>query len=452
MKLYNSMSRQIEELQPLDGKQFRYYCCGPTVYNYAHIGNFRTFVIQDVFRRSLEVAGFNPFYVRNITDVDDKTIRDSTAEGIPLSEFTAKWTARFHEDCEALNMLPPHVEPGAVEHIPEQIAMIEILVEKGHAYEKEGSVYFKVDSYDDYGKLSRLKEREIRLGAASDADETDDDLVADFVLWKAYKPEDGPNKWDSPWGEGRPGWHIECSAMSHRYLGIDFDLHGGGEDLLFPHHENEIAQSICCYGGSFANHWFHSAHLLVDGKKMAKSLNNFFTVADIEGFGYHPLELRAALIAAHYRQQLNFVAKDNASLETARGVVAKIAKLKAKVGLADGGKLVALAGTPLESAWQALADDLNVPKATGLLFSAELGPDDADALYTFLYALGLEVNLPEPEAVDVPPEVFALAEKRQAARAAKDWARSDELRDELAAAGWTIKDGPDGFELSPSAG
>jgi len=255
MRLYDTLTRESRELKPSDNDMFGFYCCGPTVYGPAHIGNFRTFVMQDVFRRALELGGMKTKHVRNLTDVDDKTIRDSQAAGKTLKEFTDFWTDKFHEDCAALNCLLPNVEPGAVEHIPQQIRMIEILVEKGHAYAADdGSVYFKIVSYPEYGALSHLDERELDLGKTQSArtnhaDEYEKDSVADFVLWKAHREEDGDNFWESPWGNGRPGWHIECSAMSLEHLGVDFDLHSGGEDLIFPHHENEIAQSKCATGG-----------------------------------------------------------------------------------------------------------------------------------------------------------------------------------------------------------
>ena len=274
-------------LEPADGKVFGFYCCGPTVYGPAHIGNFRTFVLNDVLRRVMEVSGTRTKHVRNITDVDDKTIRDSQACGMPLGEFTGKWTRRFHEDCEALNCLEPHIEPSAVEHIPEQIVMIESLLERGHAYTSEdGSVYFRIASFEDYGKLARLDQQDLELGKTqgqrANTDEYEKDSVSDFVLWKGRRPEDGENYWDSPWGEGRPGWHLECSAMSYKYLGDSFDLHSGGEDLKFPHHENEIAQSRCACGGEFARAWFHPRFLMVDGEKMSKSLNNLHTLEDLE--------------------------------------------------------------------------------------------------------------------------------------------------------------------------
>jgi cysteinyl-tRNA synthetase len=246
IKLYDTLSRTERELAPEDGKVFRFYCCGPTVYGPAHIGNFRTFVVQDLFRRVLELTGVKTKHVRNLTDVDDKTIRQSQAEGKTLTEFTNFWTEKYHEDCKKLNILTPAVEPGAVEHIPQQIALIERLMEKGHAYRSEdGSVYFSVDSFPEYGKLAHLDRENLKAGAgqAQLSDEYEKDSLADFALWKAWKQEDGDNYWQSPWGKGRPGWHIECSAMSMEYLGETLDLHSGGVDLIFPHHENEIAQS-----------------------------------------------------------------------------------------------------------------------------------------------------------------------------------------------------------------
>ena len=294
--LQDSMTRAPREVTPIDGDTYRFYCCGPTVYGPAHIGNFRTFVIQDTFRRVIECAGIQTKHVRNVTDVDDKTIREAQANGQTLREFTGHWKDKFTADCAALHLLEPHVEPGAVDHIEHQIRMIETLMEKGHAYSTEdGSVYFKVDSFPDYGRLSRVADRELRLGAApsaNDADEYDKDSLSDFALWKGRKAEDGDNHWPSPWGEGRPGWHLECSAMSLEYLGETFDMHSGGVDLMFPHHENEIAQSECCSGATFAHHWFHITHLLVDGGKMSKSLGNFYTLADLQEEGHTPEELR----------------------------------------------------------------------------------------------------------------------------------------------------------------
>jgi len=462
MRLYDTMSREGRELRPLDGTTFRFYCCGPTVYGPAHIGNFRTFVLQDVLRRALETSGMPTLHVRNITDVDDKTIRDSQAAGSTLKDFTAKWLKKFHDDCEALHCLPPHIEPSAVEHIPQQVAMIERLVEKGNAYAADdGSVYFKISSYPEYGRLSHLDTRELALGktqeARANADEYEKDSLADFVLWKARREEDGENYWPSPWGEGRPGWHLECSAMIEEYLGNSFDLHGGGEDLVFPHHENEIAQSRCACGGGFAAHWFHSSHLLVDGGKMSKSIGNLYTIEDLQEKGFSAAEVRYVLIGAHYRKQLNFTLD---SLKGAREALAKMAKgargLAERAG--EGHMLGQVEFGPFQSAWDALSDDLNTPGALGGIFtglkesSGLEGEDAAKALAglnRILRALGIELPEEAPES-EVPAAIRALAEERWAARAAKDWAKSDSLRDELAAQGWVMKDGRESYEIQPA--
>ncbi len=458
------MTRTERELRPLDGSTFRFYCCGPTVYGPAHIGNFRTFVLQDVLRRTLETGGMRTLHVRNITDVDDKTIRDSQAAGVPLAEFTRRWIERFHADCGKLGCLPPHIEPSAVEHIPQQIEMIATLVEKGHAYRSDdGSVYFRIASFPGYGRLSRLDERELELGktqtARSNADEYEKDSISDFALWKARRPEDGENFWDSPWGQGRPGWHLECSAMILEYLGENFDLHAGGVDLAFPHHENEIAQSRCACGGNFAAHWFHTAHLLVDGGKMSKSLGNLYTLDNLAAKGFTAMEARYVLIGAHYRKPLNFTLD---SLAAARESLAKLAKgarqLAAKAG-ADV-RLDRVEFGPFQSAWDALENDLNTPAALGGIFTGlreaaslegEAAAKALAGLNRLLRALGL--TLPEePAAAPEPPaHILALADERQNARSAKDWARSDQLRDEIAAEGWRIKDGKQGYTLEPAS-
>ena len=416
MRLFDTLTRTDRELRPLDGTSFRFYCCGPTVYGPAHIGNFRTFVLQDVLRRVLETGGTRCLHVRNITDVDDKTIRDSQAAGMKLKDFTAGWTAKFHEDCAGLGLLEPHIEPGAVDHIPQQIAMIEALISKGHAYaSQDGSVYFKISSFPGYGKLSHLDQRELEPGktqnARATADEYEKDNVSDFVLWKARRPEDGDNFWPSPWGEGRPGWHLECSAMIREYLGDSFDLHSGGVDLVFPHHENEIAQSVCACGGNFAAHWFHITHLLVDGGKMSKSLGNLYTLGDLKQRGFTPMELRYVLISGHYRKPLNFTLD---SLHAAREALAKLAKGARQLALAAGGdaSLDAVGFGPFSAAWDALNDDLNTPAALGGLFTglreaAQLAGRDAAAalaaMNRVLRALGLKLpteNASQPEIPD----------------------------------------------------
>lgn len=464
LNLYDTLTRSLRPITPLDGKTLRFYCCGPTVYGPAHIGNFRTFVAQDVFRRVVELGGLATLHVRNLTDVDDKTIRDSQKAGQSLGEFTAFWTAKFHADCQALNLLPPHVEPSAVAHIPHQIRMIEALIAGGHAYATgDGSVYFKVASFADYGRLSHLEDRELKLGAsaaasATDSDEYSKDSLADFALWKGRKPEDGPNHWPSPWGEGRPGWHLECSAMSLEYLGEDFDVHGGGVDLIFPHHENEIAQSCCATRGKFARHWFHVTHLMVDGGKMSKSLGNLYTLADLQARGCTPAEVRYVLISGHYRAPLNFTLH---SLEAARQALHKLAKFD-KALRAVAGATAAVSGTspgPFAEAWQTLGDDLNVPGALGAVFGvinrskpAAMSPEEAVAalagLHFMLEAFGLQLpELAEEAATEVPAEIAALAERRWQAKQAKDWAAADLLRQELDAAGWIVKDAKDGYQV-----
>ena len=462
MRLFDTLSRTDRELLPLDGKVFRFYCCGPTVYGPAHIGNFRTFVLQDVLRRTLETGGTRTLHVRNLTDVDDKTIRDSQKAGKSLTEFTAGWTAKFHADCKALACLAPHIEPSAVAHIPQQIAMIETLVANGHAYAApDGSVYFKISSFPAYGRLSHLDERELDLGKTqntrANADEYEKDSISDFVLWKARRPEDGENFWKSPWGEGRPGWHLECSAMIQQYLGDSFDLHSGGVDLVFPHHENEIAQSQCACGGHFAAHWFHLAHLLVDGGKMSKSLGNLYTLDDLAARGFSAMEVRYVLLGGHYRKPLNFTLD---SLAGAREALAKIAKSARQLAARVEGEtaLDSVEFGPFQAAWDSLQNDLNTPGAlggifTGLRDASQLAGTDAAkalaALNRVLRALGL--TLPEPPVEDeseVPAEVRALAEERWQARLAKDWAKSDQLRASLAASGWVVKDGKDGYSLT----
>jgi cysteinyl-tRNA synthetase len=461
------MTRETRELQPADGRTFGFYCCGPTVYGPAHIGNFRTFVLNDILRRVMEVSGMRTRHVRNITDVDDKTIRDSQAAGMLLTGFTEKWTTRFHSDCEKLNCLKPHVEPSAVQHIPDQIALIEALIEKGHAYPAgDGSVYFRIASFRDYGKLARLDQQDLELGKTqnrrANADEYEKDSISDFVLWKGRRPEDGDNYWESPWGEGRPGWHLECSAMSFKYLGETFDLHSGGEDLKFPHHENEIAQSRCACGGEFARTWFHPRFLLVDGAKMSKSLNNLYTLEDLESDpGATAMEVRYVLISAHHQKQLNFTCE---GLHAARGALAKLGRAEAALTRAAGKdgeapppyrELCRLEGHGVFApALAALKDDLNTAEGLGQLFkglrtaSTEGDPEvNWLGFHAILAALGL--ILPPLEDPEPPPGVVALAEKRQEARVARDWAGADAARDELRKLGWTVKDGPDGYELKP---
>jgi len=464
IRLHESLTRSVLELKPAqpDGV-FRFYNCGPTVYAPAHIGNFRSFVINDVIRRLLELE-FGPGkvkHVRNLTDVDDKTIKRAQDEKRPLADVTRQWTEKFHADCVALNCLAPHVEPTATGHIHEQVDMIDVLMKKGNAYRAaDGSVYFKVSSFDDYGRLSRVKERDLQVGSslshksqAVDADEKED--ATDFALWKAHKPDDGANAWDSPWGRGRPGWHIECSAMSKKHLGDTIDLHTGGVDLLFPHHENEIAQSQCCNGTLFSHHWYHSEHLLVDGKKMSKSLGNLYTLDEIIAKGFSPMALRYALLMGHPRKQLNFSLD---SLHAAESALKSLQEYRKNQVLSAAGKTVTTGSDRFDQVLAKLKEDLNTPAALGELFSSVNNTalnspveaaEDLVAFDQVLFALGLTLDASAAKPSEIPAEISALAANRWAAKLAKDFAGADALRKELTAAGWNMKDAKDGYSLEP---
>ena len=467
IRLYDSLTRSLKELrrpEPSDPKDFfRFYNCGPTVYAPAHIGNFRTFVINDVLRRLLELefGKSKVKHVRNLTDVDDRTIGQAQKEKLPLAAITKKWTDAFHADCAALNCLPPHAEPTATGYIREQVNMIEVLMEKGNAYRAaDGSVYFKVSSFADYGRLSRVKERELLVTDAT-ADSDHKNSVSDFALWKACKPaEDGDVKWPGPRGagEGRPGWHIECSAMSKALLGDTIDLHTGGVDLLFPHHENEIAQSQCCNGTTFVRHWYHSEHLLVDGTTMSKSKGNYYTLGDLVAKGYSAMAVRFALLSGHPRKQLNFTLE---SLHAATSAIKSLRLFRGKLP-PSGGQTDIFA--PVVAALQ---DDLNTPGALGALFKIiNRGPEGVDVglldkvlnLFGIKplsdYVLNAETGhyvLKGSDALlfHIPAPIIALAGKRWAAKQAKDFAGADALRKELAALGWAMKDGKENYSLEP---
>ena len=486
IRLFDSLRRELRELQPSqpDGV-FRMYCCGPTVYAPAHIGNFRTFLIQDVLRRLLELefGADKVKHVRNLTDVDDRTISQAKREKKPLAEITKKWTDQFHDDCRALNILPmdaPHVEPKATEHIPEQVAMINELLAKGLAYvAPDGSVYYRIAAFPKYGALSRIRERELKATITA-ADDDHKDAIGDFALWKAHKPdEDGDVKWPGPRGAaaGRPGWHVECSAMSKKYLGDTLDLHAGGVDLLFPHHENEIAQSEGCTGHLFSHHWYHSEFLLVDGRKMSKSLGNLYTLGDLIGKGFSPMAVRYALLSGHPRKQLNFTSESlNDAEKNIRWMALTRTTLAEDIQTLDG----VSPSTRFDGVFEALRDDLNLPRAMGALHEALdstiVGGANLVAFDRIMSVLGLtldaaqkksavvhvagvgakiEVGQATAHSIAVPKDlrpgnhVLELSEKRWAARQAKDFNTADALRAELAAAGWAMLDGKDGYRLEP---
>ena len=462
LKLFNTLSRSVQEFAPLDpaGKKVGMYCCGPTVYDYAHIGNWRTFVFADLVRRTLEFSGYEVKHVMNITDVEDKIIKRVRENKTTLSEFTGKFETAFLDDLKALGCFSPHQTPRATEHIPEIIALIEKLVARGVAYKAaDGSVYFSIEKYRgcgcNYGQLLKLNLDEMRAGERVASDEYEKESVADFALWKARVPDDGDVFWPSPFGEGRPGWHIECSAMSIKALGETFDLHLGGEDLKFPHHEDEIAQSEGATGKPFVKFWLHGAHLLVEGKKMSKSLGNYFTLRDLVAKGFTGREVRYLLLTAHYRETFNFTLDGLNGAKTALGRIDEcVSKLRAIAGsntAAPEAKLVAQFSA-------ALADDLNISAAWGEVFQWVTETNkriaanslDANSAAAALMAWGKidsVLGIGAKTEAEVPGEILALAEARTEAKKAKDFKRSDAIRDELKAKGWVIEDTPKGMKL-----
>jgi cysteinyl-tRNA synthetase len=466
LKIFNTLSRSIEKFVPLDpsGKQVRMYCCGPTVYDFGHIGNFRTFVFTDFVRRYLQFRGYQITHVMNITDVEDKIIKRVLETGTSLRDFVAPYEKAFLEDLQTLGCLRPHHLPRATEHIPEMIEIIEALMKRGIAYQAaDGSVYFSIEKYQGcgcrYGQLVNLNFEGMRMGERVASDEYSKDSLADFALWKARVPEDGSVFWPSPWGEGRPGWHIECSAMSMKLLGPSFDLHLGGEDLAFPHHEDEIAQSegagLQEPGRRFVKYWLHGAHLLVEGKKMSKSLGNFFTLRDLLGKGYGGREIRYLLISAHYRGTFNFTL---AGLDATRAALGRLDECLGKLEELAGGTTAPPEPKLLEEFTTALDDDLNVSAAWGAVFewvsetnrrlvaNEVTAAQAASALATW-QRLDSVFGLGRKDQGEAPPEILALLEERMAARKAKNFQRADAVRDELKVRGWLIEDTPKGARL-----
>ncbi len=462
LKFFNTLSRSVQEFTPLDpsGQQVGMYCCGPTVYDYGHIGNFRTFVFSDLVRRYLEFRGYNVRHVMNITDVEDKIIRRVRETGKSLREYTGFYEQEFLKDLDELRCLRPKELPHATDFIAEIIALIEKLIARGIAYKAaDGSVYFSIEKYRGcgchYGQLVKLNFEEMRVGERVSNDEYDKESVADFALWKARVPDDGAVFWPSPWGEGRPGWHIECSAMSMKLLGESFDLHLGGEDLAFPHHEDEIAQSEGATGKPFVKYWLHGAHLLVEGKKMSKSLGNFFTLRDLMGKGFTGREVRYLLLTAYYRETFNFTLE---GLEGARSALARIDECLAKLRELAAGQTASADAGLVEKFAEALDNDLNVSAAWGAIFDwvretnkalagNSLTSAEAAALLAAWNRVDTVLGLGLAKEEGAPPELLALLEERQAARKARDFKRSDAIRDELKAKGWIIEDTPKGPRL-----
>jgi len=460
LKLMNTLGRKLQKFVPLKKKTVKMYTCGPTVYDYAHIGNFRTYVVQDMLRRYLQYKGYTVIQVTNITDVDDKTIHQSKAAGLALRDYTRKFTDAYFEDITALNIEKAEFYPRATENIDEMVILVRRLMRRGMAYQAEGSVYFDISKFKRYGRLSGARLSELRVGARVDSDEYSKEEARDFVLWKGWRPEEGDVFWETPIGKGRPGWHIECSAMSMKYLGTTFDIHSGGEDLIFPHHENEIAQSEAATGKRFVRYWLHSGMLLVGGRKMAKSLGNFFTLRDLLSKGHDPIAIRYLLMSAHYRAQLNFTeeALSNAekAMESLRATLQRVRGIDARSKGKNRGlrRILSRAEREFE---KAMDDNLNTPRAVAVLHrvaravnrgidQGKVSGEDAAAVIQSVSrmdrVLGILAEKPKPESL--PKEAHQLIKEREEARARKDWATADKLRERLLAMGIIVEDTPSG--------
>ncbi len=465
LKLYNTESRSKEPVAPLIDGTIRMYTCGPTVYNYAHIGNFRTYIFEDILRRTIKFFGFPIIQVMNLTDVDDKTIKGAIANGITLDQFTEPYKKAFFEDLKTLNIEPAEHYPAATDYIQEMIDMINILLEKGVAYRgKDNSIYFAISKFPRYGCLSHLQLDELQAGASERvvADEYEKEHVADFVLWKSYEPErDGKIYWESPFGPGRPGWHLECSAMAMKILGETIDIHVGGIDNMFPHHENEIAQSEACSGKAFVKHWMHSEHLVVDGKKMSKSLGNFFTLRDLMNKGFTGRQIRYLLLHTHYKTQLNFtfhgLEAAKCSLQRLDDFIQRLCHINSTV---SGGVLKGEIEKAYEQFAHALGDDLNISSALAALFdfvrevnglcdAGKISKDEAgqalELMKKFNSILGVMHFEKHDEAI--PAELQEAFERRQQARKDKNWKLSDEMRDFITQRGYILEDTPGGVRL-----
>jgi cysteinyl-tRNA synthetase len=461
IRLFNTLTREKEAFIPMEAGKVRMYTCGPTVYDYAHIGNFRAFIFEDLLKRWLKYRGFNVTHVMNLTDVDDKTIKGSQSQNIPLKQFTDFYANAFFDDAAALNIEPADVYPRATEHISKMVALIKTLLAKGFAYKgDDGSIYFAIRKFPDYGKLSKIQVHELKKGARVNVDEYAKEEAQDFALWKAWTPEDGDVYWETELGKGRPGWHIECSAMSMEYLGETFDIHVGGVDNMFPHHENEIAQSEAATGKPFVHYWLHNEHLQVEGRKMAKRFGNFYTFRDLQKKGCDPMAIRYLLLSTHYRQQFNFTFE---GLEAAKSAVERLSNVMLRLLDANGNgcqeKINQIVNNAETCFGNAMDDDLNVSIALASLFdfvrevnnlldSNDVSKEEATQIYSLLANLNLVLGVVSEitKTENLPREAQELIAKREEARKVKDWKTADILRQQLKDMGVTIEDTKQGVK------
>jgi len=453
----NSLTLTRDEFVPIEPGKVRMYTCGPTVYNYAHIGNFRAYIFEDLLRRYLKFKGYEVTQVMNLTDIDDKTIRDSQAEGISLKEFTDRYIAAFFDDLDTLGIERAEHYPAATDHIDEMVLIINQLVEHGLAYEVEGNYYFKISAFKDYGKLAHLDMSGLKAGARVSSDEYEKESVSDFALWKAWDEKDGDVYWDTELGKGRPGWHIECSAMSMKYLGEQFDIHTGGVDNMFPHHENEIAQSEGATGRKFVNYWMHCEYLIVDGRKMSKSLGNFYTLRDIIDKGFSGFAVRYLLMATHYRQQLNFTME---GLDAASSALQRyndfISNLEDYPGGESSGEAEGIIDATLAGFEDQLDDDLNISGALGVVFDfvrdinrlkaeGKLSVDEKEKALDAIRRIDTVLNFEMGEG-SLDDEIEELIQQRTDARKNRDFALADQIRDDLLDRGIVLEDTPQGVK------
>lgn len=465
LKVFNTLTRKKETFTPIVEGKVNMYNCGPTVYDYAHIGNFRAFVCGDVLKRYLLYKGFEVKQIMNLTDVDDKTIKRSQAEKIPLRSFTLKYIQEFFKDLETLNISKAETFPRATDHIPEMVELVKTLLEKDIAYKTEDGIYFNINKFKEYGKLSKVDLENMKRGGRCASDSYDKENINDFALWKFWDKKDGDAFWETDIGKGRPGWHLECSVMSMKYLGESFDIHTGGVDLIFPHHENEIAQSEAATGKQFVKYWVHNEYILVEGKKMSKSLGNFFTLRDILDKGYNPKAIRYLLLSAHYRTQFNFSFD---ALEAADKAISRLLEFVDNLShVKDKDKQESpvedeavneLIENVKEEFEKEMDDDLNIAGALASIFefvkkinvlmnSDKLTIGSATAITDTMKKFDIVLGILEEEKQEVPKEIVAIAEKREEARKAKKWEESDKLRDKIKDLGYTVADTKDGFIL-----